>query len=140
MLLGKRSIAEADLETFGAELTKRHTSIVNYRYPEGLARDGIKEKFYKAASSIQKAYPEEFIYCGELIEELGKVLKTIRETHAQSWEQMTTQLNEIIILEQQTHIKEYKEKMEQYEAMRVALERSTQNCSEWKAIALGRKR
>ncbi len=131
---------EVDLETFGAELTKRYTSIVNYQRPEMLARDGIKEKFYKAASCIQKEYPEELRKYGQLTEELGKVLKTIRDPHVQLWEQMTTHLNEMIILEQQARIKEYKEKAEQYDAMRVALERSTQKCSKWKDIALGRKR
>ncbi len=66
------------METFGEELTKRYTSIVNYQCPEMLAKDGIKEKFYKAASTYTEQYPEELRKYGQLTEELGKVLKTIR--------------------------------------------------------------
>ncbi len=85
MLLAKRSIAEVDLETFGAELTKRYKDITNYTPPDGSGPDGklykLTEKFHRVASDIQEAHPEEFGKCGQLIEELGKVLKTIQETH-----------------------------------------------------------
>ena len=105
-----------------------------------IARDGPKEKFYDAASSIQKAHPGAFKYCGELIEELGKVLKTIQETHGKSWEQMTVQLNKIIILEQQANMREREEKIRLYDEMTVALEKSVQNCTKWKAIAMRKRR
>ncbi len=168
MLPAPASILEVDLETFGEELTKRYTCIVNYQRPEMLATDGIKEKFYKAAQRIHEQYPEELRKYGQLTEELGKVLNTIQDRDLKSWEEMTTHLTEMIIQEQQARIREYKEKAEQYDAtrealdrsilehqtrikeekekaeqydvMREALERNIQKCSKWKDIALGQKR
>ncbi len=83
MMLIKKEVVpdDADLETFGAELVRRHDSIVNYAKPEMIAIDGPKEKFHDAASRIQKAHPEGFKYCAELIEELGEVLSAIQVTH-----------------------------------------------------------
>ncbi len=109
MLSAKRSIAEVDLEALGAELTKRHRSIVDYRPSECCGSEGklnqLTGKFYGVASRIQKAHPEEFGKCGPLVEELGKVLKAIQETHGQEWERMITVLKEVITLEQQTYMK-----------------------------------
>jgi NTP pyrophosphatase (non-canonical NTP hydrolase) len=136
MLIKKEAVPDdADLETFGAELVRMHDSIVNYRRPEMYARDDPKIKFYDAASRIQKAHPEGFKYCAELIEELGEVLSAIQETHGKDWEQMTIQLNKMIILKQQANMEEQEEKIRLYDEMTVALEKSIENCKAWKAIA-----
>ncbi len=137
MMLIKKEVVpdDADLETFGAELVRRHDSIVNYIKPEMIAIDGPKEKFYDAASRIQKAHPEGFKYCAELIEELGEVLSEIQVTHGKDWEQMTVWLNKLIISKQLANMEEQEEKIRRYDEMVVALERSKENCKAWKEIA-----
>ncbi len=141
MLIKKEAVPDdADLETFGAELVRMHDSIVNYIKPEMIAIDGPKEKFYDAASRIQKAHPEEFGKCGQLIEELGKVLKTIQVTHGKDWEQMTAWLNKPTISKQLANMEEQEEKIRRYDEMVVALEKSKENCKAWKETATRKRR
>ena len=141
MLIKKEVVPDdADLETFGAELVRMHDSIVNYRRSEMYARDDPKIKFYDAASRIQKAHPEGFIYCAKLIEELGEVLSAIQETHGKDWEQMTVWLNKLIISKQLANMEEHEEKIRRYNEMVVALEKSKENCKAWKEIATRKRR